>query len=112
MKKKLLLYIPIMPLFAFAMSVLVVHYSNLPDRMNLDPSPYRVPVGYFSNSIVNLQPEAQQAGIEVGDKIVSFNGEAIENYTEFYRKLGKIDSLNPIVPEFERTASDNSVQTK
>lgn len=111
MKKKSLLYIPLLLLSAFAMSVLVVHYSNLPNRMTLDPPPYRVPFGYFGG-VVNLQPEAQQAGIEVGDKIVAFNGEAIENNTEFYRKLGKIDSPDPIVLEIERTASDKSVQTK
>ena len=85
MKKKTLLYIPLVLLFAFAMSALGIHYSNIVGRLNLDPKPYSIPFYYFDGAATNLTEKARDAGIKAGDKIKSINGTPIEKNEDFYR---------------------------
>ena len=112
MKKKPLLYIPLLLLFAFAMSALAVHYGNIVGRLNLDPKPYSMPFYYFNGGATNLTEKAREAGIKAGDKIKFINGTPIEKNEDFYAIANKINSPAPLLITIERTGEDSAVSTQ
>ena len=109
MKKKTLLYIPLLLLFAFVMLVFASHYSNFVGTLNLDPKPYRIPFGFFNGAATNLTEQARNAGIKAGDKIKSINGTPIEKNEEFYKFSSQIKSPEPLLIKIERTEGDATV---
>ena len=109
MKKKSLLYIPLLLLFAFVMLALVSHYGNFVGVLNLDPKPYRIPFGFFNGSATNLTEKARDAGIKAGDKIKSINGTPIEKNEEFFTFSKQINSPEPLLVKIERTEGNATV---
>lgn len=112
MKKKPLLYIPLILLFAFAISAMAVHYGNIVGRLNLDPKPYRIPFGFFNGAATNLTEKARDAGIEAGDKIKSINGTPIEKNDDFFTFQNQINSPEPLLITIEKTDEGNATVTK
>ncbi len=55
------------------------------------------PINWMVNAIVEEGSEAERAGIQNGDEIVSINGESIKNF-ELYPKLHELGTTNPGQP--------------
>ncbi len=111
MKKKNLLYIPLLFLFAFSMSALAIHYANIVGRLNLDPKPYEMPF-YYYNGATNLTEKAREAGIKPGDKVKSINGKPIEKNEDFYAFAHQINSPEPLLISIERTGETGAVTSE
>lgn len=112
MKNKKLLYIPFAIIFLFSMSVLVVHYSNIGKFIDLNPSPYRLPFGYFNGGIVNLSENGRQAGLEVGDKIIKFGNMSDKEFDDLLKKSTQLESSEPINLEIERNAANGNTERR
>lgn len=52
------------------------------------------PINWIGNAVVAEGSEAENAGIQTGDEIISVNGESIENF-ELYPRLYELASENP-----------------
>ena len=55
------------------------------------------PINWMVNAVVEEGSEAEKAGIQSGDEIVSINGESIQNF-ELYPKLYELATRNPGQP--------------
>ncbi|CAN5151141.1 hypothetical protein BH20ACI1_BH20ACI1_11140 [soil metagenome] len=110
--KKSLLYIPLLLLFAFAMSALVSHYGNIVGGLNLDPKPYSIPFSYFNGAATNLTEKAREAGIKAGDKIKSINGTPIEKTEDFHAFANQIKSPEPLLITIERIGEGSAAATE
>lgn len=109
MKRKKLLYIPLILLAVFVFSVLAVHYANLLKNLSRESSQVELPYDSTGDVILSLTPEGEAVGFKAGDKILSIGGRAISNtqiYQEELVKLRPDESANFTV---ERSA-DNQTQ--
>src|SRR5688500_13464097 len=79
MKKKTLLYIPALLLFVFALSVLIVHFSQMPERNRNVRRDFALPFAYNNARVSSLLPEGESAGIKLNDKILAMNGRNLDN---------------------------------
>ncbi len=107
MQKNRLLYIPLLVLFAFAISALGVHFYKfyqIQDRPLLGTA---LPFTY-SNGVVTLTPEAEAAGIIVGDRIEAINGRVIDSEDSFFEEIGKLrdNESAPIALAMKRKSAD------
>jgi sigma-B regulation protein RsbU (phosphoserine phosphatase) len=109
MKRKNLLYIPLLLLFAFAGSVLAIHYGKIVGRLNLDPDPYIIPFHYFNGAATNVTEKAREAGLKPADKIKAINGKPINSSEEFRAFAGQIRSPEPLIVSIERTDDAGAV---
>ena len=89
MSKKTLLYIPLVLLFVWAASVLVIHYSGLAERTKSMFREANLPFGY-NGEVVSLMPDAAEVGIKLGDKVESINGEQITSQGDWSRMTGSL----------------------
>lgn len=92
MKKPTLLYLPLVLLFAFAVAVLTVHFTQLIQNFNFAATQIELPYTYFNGEVTHVKPEAEAAGMRVGDRIAMINGKTVEN-NQVYR-----EQLQPGVP--------------
>ena len=111
MKKRTLLYIPLVLLAAFSFWVLAVHYGNAVERLNLDPKPYRLPFAYPGRA-TNLTEAAREAGLKAGDRLKSINETPIEKPGDFDAFSDRLNSTEPVLMKVERTAEDGAVVTE
>lgn len=111
MKNKKLLYIPFTIIFLFSISVLSIHYANITKFIELEPAPYKLPFAYF-NGVVNLTEQGRQAGLEVGDKIISYNGSSLGELNELLKRDKRIESPDPITLEIERKDAKGNAEQK
>jgi len=96
MKKPTLLYIPLFVLFALSLSVLAVHWNKVFRLFAVASRQIEMPT-IINNEVINLRPEAEQAGLKVNDKIVAVNGretETSEIYIEEIAKVKPEENLN------------------
>jgi len=108
MKKPTLLYIPLLLLFALAMAVLSAHYGAMLVRFDSVSGGFAMPFT-SAGSIIALRPEAEQAGLKLGDKLVAVNGRKLENEQIYLEELAKAradEDLN--FTRFLPTCSSNS----
>ncbi len=107
MKQKRLLYIPILMLFAFAASALVVHYSNIGNVNARFSREARLPFGYLGGGAYAITAEAAQAGIRQGDRIVAINGRELDTTdTVWEEEMTKMRGGVPISFTMVRNPAD------
>lgn len=101
MMPKKLIYIPVVLLFLFAMSVLVVHYSGIIDRNSIVFREANLPFGYTTKVTV-VTPEAEAAGIRVGDEIKKLNGSEAADPLSLMKGLTKLKVGDNVSLEISR----------
>lgn len=81
MTKKLLLYTILAAIFLFTAAAFYSHLGELPRRLTERSYDHRIPfVSIVSNqTIVFAAPEAEQAGLQVNDRIVAINGRSVDS---------------------------------
>ena len=111
MRKKTLLYIPVVLLFAFAASALVTHYANIGNVQARFSREARLPFGYLGGGAYALTAEATQAGIKAGDRIVAINGRRLdEKDLVFNEEMLKVRGGVPLSLSMSRTSQDGAVE--
>ena len=78
MKKKNVLYIPLLVLAVFAFSALALHYRNITVIYGGASKTAEFPFTYQAG-VLAVTPEAAQAGIKPGDRLEAINGRTLEN---------------------------------
>src|SRR4028118_238669 len=111
MKKTTLLYIPLLILFMLAMSVLILHYAFAVQRANIVSKLEQLPFSY-STSVTALRPEAESAGLKLGDKLVAINGRTIESDEIFYEEVSKLTQEEPAVFLVSRTNGEGAAEQR
>ncbi|MBA4121851.1 MAG: SpoIIE family protein phosphatase [Acidobacteria bacterium] len=109
MKKRTLLYIPLVLLFALAVSVLAVHYRNLFINYSLASIEVQLPFT-IDGSIMAVKPEAESAGLKVGDRILAINGRAIESGDIYREELTKLRPNEPMTLAVGRKTADGQTE--
>lgn len=103
MKKRTLLYIPLLFLFAFAISVLGVHFYNIQDVQKRVQREARLPFGYMNGEVIALSPEADGQGIKIGDRIAAINGQNLGDGEKIFdEELSKMRGGQPVTLQMER----------
>lgn len=109
--KKILLYIPILLLFAFAGSALVVHYANIAQVQARFSREARLPFGYIGGGAYAITTEAARAGIRQGDRIVAVNGRELDRKDVVWdEELGKMRGGVPMTFAMVRTSADGTTE--
>ncbi len=111
MTKRRLLYIPILAVFAFCVSALFLHYSNIAKVQARFSRDTKLPFGYSNNRAYTITPEAAEAGIRAGDRIDAFNGNLLENETEFDAEMAKMRTGEPLRLTMSRALPDGGRET-
>ncbi|HEY0459356.1 MAG TPA: SpoIIE family protein phosphatase [Pyrinomonadaceae bacterium] len=92
MKKRTLLYIPLILLFILSMTALVEHSNRvflmLSRTVNQSGS-IRVPFELQKAKVLYVLPEAAEAGMQVGDNVTAINGRAFNDGMVLFEELGK-----------------------
>ncbi len=88
MKKPTLLYIPLFVLFALSLSVLAIHWNRIFKMFDVASSQVEMPTT-ANRVVINLRPEAEQAGLKLNDKLVAINGREIENGDIYFEEVAK-----------------------
>ncbi len=66
-------------------------------RRGIESLTVSFPINWVISAVVAAGSEAEQAGIQNGDEVISINGEAIKNF-ELYPKLYELTTANPGQP--------------
>ena len=106
MKKKTLLYIPLVLLFLLAMTALVQHGNRtfmLLSRTVNQSSSIRIPFELQKSKVVYVLPEAAEAGMQVGDAITAINGRFFLDGTVLFEELGKTKVGDKVNYTIQRT---------
>ena len=90
MKKRTLLYIPLILLFVFAAAALVIQYSVLYENLTRPALPVEPSFWVFNGTLVSLRPEAEAAGFKVNDRLVAINGREIVNDGVYQEQMLKL----------------------
>ena len=104
MKKPTLLYIPLFILFALSLSVLAVHWSKTFKMYDVASSQIEMPTT-ANREVMNLTPEAEQAGIKLNDRLVAINERKIENGEIYFEEVAKVKPGEILNLTFARTNS-------
>lgn len=112
MKKRTLLYLPALILFLFAISVLVVHFSYLPERQRNETRNFALPFAYDSGKVLTLRPEGEKAGIQVEDRILKMNGREINDNAVWREELLNAQEAGQINLTMQRKTTDGQTETK
>ncbi len=109
MKRRTLLYIPLVLLFALAVTVLAVHYRNL--FVNYDLAAIHIQLPYtIDGSITAVQPEGESAGLKVGDRILNFNGRAMDSERAYREELAKLRPDEPFMLTVMRKTAEGQTE--
>jgi hypothetical protein len=111
MKKRTLLYIPALILFVFAISVLVAHFSRMPER-NRDMTKDVAMAFSYSKRVVSVSPEAENAGLKLNDIIVTMNGRNFDGDNIWHEELAKGKETGQINLTVQRKTEDKQTETK
>lgn len=106
MSNKKLLYVPLVLLFLFAGTTLIVHYSEFPNRIRIAFREANLPFGYSSGRVASAMPDAVEAGVQNGDKVKTVNGEAIKNEFDWAPKVAGLKAGETVVVELTRVGDD------
>lgn len=92
MTKKYILYFILAVIFAFTATAFYSHLSELPKRATERSYDHRIP--FVSNqTVIWAAPEAEQAGLRIGDRIVAINGRSIDSETVFQDEIENFRTL-------------------
>lgn len=108
MKKTTLLYIPLILLFVFALSVLTIHYRSLFQILKRTSNNIVMPFSSMDGSIVSLEPQGEAAGFKPGDKILAINGKAMDSeaaYKETMKNL-KVGEITAVTVERQMSGGE------
>jgi len=109
MKKPTLLYIPLFILFALSLSALAIHWSKIFKLFNLASIQIEMPTS-VNREVINLRPEAEQAGLKLNDKVVAMNGREIETGDVYFEELAKAKPGDVLNLKIARTNSDGQTE--
>lgn len=110
MKKPTLLYIPLVLLFAFALSVLAVHFARLYKDLNRSQSQVEMPYSSADGSLSAIEPEGEASGLKVGDRVVAISGRAIDSDEAYYNEISKLRPSETASMSVARTMPDGQTQ--
>lgn len=112
MTRKTLLYIPILLLFAFAISALFIHYANIGEIQGRVLREAKLPFGYLNGRAFAVKPDAGEAGVKTGDRIDGINGRELDvKDVVFNEELGNMRGGIPIVLTMSRAIPDGGRET-
>lgn len=111
MKKRTLLYIPALILFAFAISVLVAHFSRMPERNRNRTKDVAMPFSYMQK-VISTHPAAENAGLKLNDVIVTMNGRNFEGDNIWHEELANSKDTGQINLTVQRKTEDGQTETK
>src|SRR5215218_4482452 len=60
--------------FLFAGTALVLHYSQMSERYRIALRAANLPIGNSNGKVSTVLPDAEAAGVRVGDRVESVNG--------------------------------------
>ncbi|HSK70628.1 MAG TPA: SpoIIE family protein phosphatase [Pyrinomonadaceae bacterium] len=109
MKKRTLLYIPLLLLAAFAFSALAVHYSNIFAVQSNASAEFIFPFTY-NKQVVSVRPEGEAAGIKIGDRIEAINGRLLTSDEIFQDEFSKLQSGQPVSLTMQRKTADGGIE--
>jgi phosphoserine phosphatase RsbU/P len=109
MKKQTLLYILLAVLFAFTMSALAAHFYNSFDIRERAAQAAALPFGY-QGEVVGLTPEAERAGIRLGDRLEAINGRTIDDDRAFVEEMEKLRPGEPVSFVMRRKTVDGGFE--
>ena len=112
MTRKRLLYIPILLLFAFSMSALVLHYANVGKVQARFFRDAKLPFGYTNARAYSLSPEAAEAGIRTGDRIERINGRLLEGEIVFDEEMAKLRAGEPLAKNAMPTNPQSAIRNR
>lgn len=112
MKKPTLVYIPLIILFVFALSVLVVHYKALFVNYNMASMVSRLPFTLENGAVSGMRPEAESAGLKISDRLFAINGRKITGDEIYLEEIAKLQSNQPFTLTVSRKTSDGKTETK
>jgi len=110
MKKRTLLYIPLLLLFTFAMSALISHYSRMSQRFNIVAKEYIVPFDH-EREINRVLPEAEKEGLRLKDKIVAVNGRTLSTDEVYCEEIGKMENGSTVNLTVNRQTDAGDTET-
>ena len=111
MKKPTLLYIPLGLLFLFVVSVFFAHYSEAFNRYQYAAVTVVLPFTY-DGGVKTLQPEAEAAGLKIGDRIHSINGVEIVDNDSYFAALAKLRSGETFALKINRKTEDGQTEAR
>ena len=106
MKKRTLLYVPLMILFVISMTALIQHGSRtfmMLNRTVNQNSSIRIPFELERTKVAGVLPEASEAGIRIGDNLTEINGRPLTDGTMLFEELGKMPVGEKVNYTIERT---------
>lgn len=109
MKKKALLYIPLVLLAAFAFSALALHYLNLFAIQSVASRAANFPFTY-QGRVFTITPEAEAAGIKVGDRIEAINGRVLNSEEAYLDELVKMKPGQPVLLTMTRKTANGETE--
>ncbi len=110
MKKRTFYYIPHLLLFVFAMAVLITHFANISNVQGRASLEAKLPFGY-SGRVVSVTPEAENAGVRLGDRIETINGREIgSDETVYDEEMSKMRAGEPVSLVMRRRLPDREAE--
>lgn len=110
MKKKQILYIPLILLAIFAFSALFSHYAGLFANNRMASREADLPFSYIGEVSV-VSPEAERAGIKLGDRIEKFNGVTMSDNSVYREEIVKMRSDQPVSLAMQRKTADGRTES-
>ena len=110
MKKRTLLYVPLLFLAAFAFAALAMHLSGFYTIYSMRSAAAELPFSY-NDGVNNVNPEAESAGIKRSDIVFEINGKDVRQ-DDAYREA--ISSLQPdqiVNLKIQRKTADGNAET-
>src|SRR5829696_6450934 len=107
---KRLVYIPITLLFIFSVSALVLHYKNIGEVQTTLMREARLPFSYVNGRAFAITPQASEAGVRIGDGIVSINGRLMDSERSLGDALTQMRPQEPVTISMVHRLEDGSVE--
>jgi sigma-B regulation protein RsbU (phosphoserine phosphatase) len=112
MKKRTLLYIPLVFLFFLTFAAFIMHaarvYTGLKRIVSI--ASVRSPFVSGKDGITELRPEGEAAGLKFGDRVFEVNGRALADDEIFYEELIKTHVGEPINLTVERRSEAGEIK--
>ncbi len=109
MQRKTLIYIPILLLFAFAASAMVIHYANIGRIQARFSRDVKLPFGYINGQAYSVSPSAREAGIRAGDRIDAVNGREVGRGDDvLMEELDRLQENTPVTLRLSRPLGESS----
>ena len=108
MQRRTFLYIPILLLFAFAASAMVMHYANIGRIQARFSRDVKLPFGYVNGQAYSVSPSAQEAGVRAGDRIDAINGREVRRGDDvLMEELDRLRTDTPVKLQLSRSTGES-----